>query len=284
MALVAAVPASAQEPPLPEGAIAQVGDDPVLKSDFDAWYPLLALDAQWLRSDPPDYARCIATLDRRAARRGRNPSRRSLRRRCEGRQQVVHEDATRAALLEVWVRQEGVRVGAVVTLQQVARRVARLQRAAGPVYRRLLRSIGLTEDQFARLMAFSMQMERLVDRVRATIPEVTKARVRSYLAQHQRKYRHVSRRRALKRIRLRLELEREYRAFSRFQRSLTLRYSRLTQCAQGYIVEQCANAESPGVDEDVTHKPFRQSSTSISTFPGAGYTGAASMAIAQPSS
>jgi len=242
--LVTAVPAAAQDPPLPDGAVARVGEELVPKTDFDLWYGLLAGNSEWLRSEPPDYGRCIATLDERAARRGRNPSRRALRRRCEQRARVLHEVAMGSALLQAWVREEAVRVGAVVTLQEVARRVTRIKRDAGPVYRRLLRSFGMTEAQFTTIIAFGMQLDRLVDRVRATLPEVTKAQVRRYYAQHRRRYRHLSRGRALKRIRARLAREREYRATTRFLRDLSRRYAKLTQCAEAYVVEQCANAES----------------------------------------
>jgi len=65
--LVVAVPASAQEPPLPEGAIARVGDELVLKSDYDAWHALLAGPTKWDASNPPGAEHCVATLRERAA-------------------------------------------------------------------------------------------------------------------------------------------------------------------------------------------------------------------------
>jgi hypothetical protein len=278
--LVAAVPASAQEPPLPEGAIARVGDEPVLKSDFDAWHGLLAGQTKWLASDPPDYQLCIATFRERAAKHGRHPTRRSLRHRCEERAELIRDSAVGVALMQVWVRQEAQRLGIVLSLQEVARRVARLKRSANDDDVRLLERAGMTDAQISGAIASTMLFERLIERARAKARDVTQAQIERYYAQHRRKYRGLPRRRALERIEARLTRERRWRATFRFIANLYTRYRKLTVCAEGYrAVGMCANAKNPGYDED-----FRQSSTSIATLPGAGYTGAVPTTIAQPSS
>lgn len=267
-ALIAAIPASAQEPPLPEGALARVGDELVLKTDYDAWYGLVAGQTNWLAKDPPDYALCIATLRRRAAEHGSHPTRRSLRRRCEERAHLIHDVAVTVALEQVWLREEAARVGVTISLQRVARTVARMRREADPdgPSRRLLGH--LTDAQLAAAVATGMLFQRLIERAQAEVPEVTHAQVEHYYAHHRRRYRHLSRESALRRIETRLEQRREWRAAFRFLRNLFTRYSKLTQCAEGYVVDSCANAESPGVDED--DRSFSQSSTSMATLSGAG--------------
>jgi hypothetical protein len=253
--LVAAVPASAQEPPLPEGVIARVGDELVLKSDFDPWYGLLASQTRWLASDPPDYERCIATFRKRAAKHGRHPTRRSLRRRCEERVHLIHDVAMTVVLGQVWLRQEAMRVGIKLSLRKIARMVARLRRTADADDRTVLGHF--TDAQLAAAIANTMLFERLIKRVEATIPEVTHAQVERYYAQHRHRYRHLSRERALTRIETRLEQQREWRAAERFFRGFFARYHKLTECAEGYIVEYCANSESDGSDEDVTYERSR---------------------------
>jgi hypothetical protein len=245
-ALTAAA-ARAQQPPLPEGTVARVGDEAIPKSEFDTWFTGLASRTPWLLSDPPDYERCISTLADRAERKGRALRRRALRRRCRERAEATHDSAMGFTLEAVWMRQEAARVGIVLTLPEIARRVTRYRRSLNSDDRRALAH--LTDAQFASIVALSMLFERLVDRVLATIPEVTPAQVRRYYAHHPRRYRHVSRKHALERIEARLDLVRHYRATLRFIVRLFDRYTKLTQCAQGYIVEACANSESDGSDE-----------------------------------
>jgi hypothetical protein len=283
--LVAAVPAGAQEPPLPEGAVARVGDELILKSDFDAWYPFVAAQTPWLVTNPPDYGRCMTTFRRRAAKHGRHPTGRSLRRRCEERAKLAHDLAMTVTLEDVWLHQEATRVGVVVTEPEITREVARYRRELKDKEWRRYRRAGVTDAQFAAAVTLAVLFERLIERARANIPEVTHAQVERYYRHHRRRYRHVSRERALKRIEADLNQERKWRATSRFVVHWFARYAKQTQCAQGYIVEWCANSESDGSDEGWgTYEPSRQSSTSIATFPGAEYTGAAPTAIAQPSS
>lgn len=139
-------------------------------------------------------------------------------------------------------------MGVSLSLQQVARRVARVKREASAEDRRVLAR--LTDAQLAAALAYSMLFVRLTERVVATFPEVTPARVKRYYAQHRRRYRHLSRERALKRIEARLELIREYRAAARFLRNLSARYVKQTECAEGYVVDWCGNAQSKGSDVD----------------------------------
>jgi len=265
--LVAAVPASAQEPPLPEGAVARVGDELILTSDFDAWYPFVAAQTPWLVTDPPDYNHCIATFKQRAAKHGRHPTRRSLRRRCEDRAKLAHDLAMTVALEDVWLHQEATRVGVVVTEPEIAREVARYRRELKDKQWRRYRRAGVTDEQFAAAITLAMLFERLIERVQAKIPAVTDAQVERYYRHHRRRFRHVSRERALKRIEVRLNREREWRATTRFVVHWFARYSKQTQCAEGYVVEWCANSDSDGSDEDSgTYEPSRQSSTSTVIF------------------
>jgi hypothetical protein len=273
IALVAAVPASAQEPPLPEGAIARVGDELVLKSDFDVWHALFFGQVNWLAEDPPDYRRCVTTLRERAARHRRHPTRRSLRQRCKERAQVAHDLAVEITIEQVWVRHEAQRVGIALTLEQIARRAERYKREFSDEDLLLFRRAGVTDAQFSAAVAFSILFQRLLERAQATAPEVTRAQVTRYYAHHRHRYRHLSRERALSRIEGQLEQRRKWRAAERFFTGFFARYTKQTQCAKGYVVEMCANSESDGSDEEFTYEPSRQSSTSISTFPGAGYTG-----------
>jgi hypothetical protein len=244
MVLVAAVPASAQEPPLPEGAAARVGDELVLKSDFDVFHALLTVQTKWLAKDPPDYRRCVATLRDRAARHGRHPTRRSLRERCRQRAQLTHDLAMGLVLEQVWVRQEAQRIGIVLSLRQIARGAERYKRRLRDEDLLLFRRAKVTDAQFSALVAFSMLLQRLIERARATAPDVTQAEIERHYAHHRNRYRHLSRERALSRIEDELEQRRGWRAVNRFFTRFFARYRKLTVCAEGYIVDSCGNSNS----------------------------------------
>jgi hypothetical protein len=253
LALIPAVPAAAQDAPLPPDAVAQVGDELISRSDYDAWFaPIARAD----KLDPPRFERCVAMLEKRTADRNDQPSRRDLRRRCERRAANLREDVMEFLVEAAWVRQEAARLGIAVSLGQVAREFERQKRVAFESereYRSYLRESGLSEQQILYRVVLNLLHARLTRRATAGTPPVTAEDVDRYYERHRRRYRGMSRKRALHWVSRELTARRQHRALERFTTRFRARYMAITVCAEGYVVSNCGSASPNGVPSESRH-------------------------------
>ena len=206
---MAVVQAYAQEPPLPAGAVAQVGDERIGKREFRHWL--------------------------RIARRGDEEARRSALR-----------DSTMLYLLHrTWTGQEAAARGIVVKPARVRRVLERQKREAFPnerAYRTFLRETGMTEADVLERLEFDILQRRLTRAATANVPAVTKEEVDSYYARHRRRYAELAPTAARRAIRAQLTATREQRAITRFIERFRARYRAMTTCAKGYVIDACSNA------------------------------------------
>jgi SurA N-terminal domain len=206
---MAAAPAAAQEPPLPDGAVARVGDEHVSKSAFRHWM--------------------------RVAVRGDSQAQRDALR-----------DSTMLYLLHRnWTRQEAAARGIEVKPAEVRRKFERQRRGSFPnegAYRRFLRRSGMTEADLLERIEFDMLQRRLTRGATRNVPAVTKEQVDSYYERHRHRFSELSPRVARRAVRTHLEATREQRAITRFIESFRARYRAMTTCAKGYVIEACSNA------------------------------------------
>ena len=239
--LVASEPVSAQ---VPEGAVARVGDELILKSEFDAWWRVGARGGGPV-VDPPRFERCIAAERRRASRGKPKPSRREARRRCERRARVLQAEVMQFLVQSVWIRQEAAALGIEVSLARVLRS---FERQKGVVfvnereYREFLRASGMSQAQLLFRTGLDLLQTRLTQRAAAAAPPVTDEDVKRYYAKHRRESRGVPRARALRKIRALLTANRQQRAVERFTKEFRARYTAITECAEGYDVGECGAA------------------------------------------
>jgi SurA N-terminal domain len=202
-------PATAQEPPLPDGVVALVGDERIGMAEFRHWL--------------------------RIAVRGDDQARRAALR-----------DSTMLYLLHrAWTGQEAAARGIVVKPAQVRRAFERQKREAFPDerdYRRFLRRSGMTEADVLERLEFDILQRRLMRTVTANVRAVTKEEVDSYYARHRQQYSELSRRAARRAVRAHLTATREQRAITRFIETFRARYRAMTTCAKGYVIDACSNA------------------------------------------
>ena len=209
LAGMAAAPAAAQQPPLPDGAVARVGDEHISKREFRHWL--------------------------RIARHGDDQApRRALR------------NSTMLYLVHrTWTGQEAAARGIVVKPRQVRRAFERQRREAFPNerdYRQFLRRSGMTEADLLERLEFAMLQRRLTRAAAKGVPAVTKEDVDRYYAEHRRRYSELSPRAARRAIRVHLTATRRQRAITRFIERFRARYRAMTTCAKGYVIDACSNA------------------------------------------
>jgi hypothetical protein len=206
---MAVAPAAAQEPPVPDGAVARVGDKPIGKGEFRHWM--------------------------RVAVRGDDQAPR----------EALRESTMLYLLHRAWTRQEAAARGIVVKPARVRRAFERQKREAFPnerAFRSFLRETGMTKTDLLERLEFDILQRRLTSAATANVPAVTKKEVDSYYARHRREFRGLTPARARRTIRTQLTATREQRAITRFIERFRARYRAMTTCAEGYVIHACANA------------------------------------------
>jgi hypothetical protein len=248
LCVTAVAPAAAQEPPLPDGVIARVGEEPITEREFRHWLRIGVRGESTSGSaplDPPRFKRCVAAELRMLREGAPRPSRRALRLRCRTRYDALRASTTLFLLHAVWTRQETTARGMAVTPEQVRRTFERQKRQAfrtERAFRRFLRASGMTEADLLERVELNMLQERLTDAAVKGVPEVTQQDVDRYYARHRRRYRGTAPASARREIRVLLTARREQRAISRFVSDFRSRYRAITVCARGYVISECSNA------------------------------------------
>ena len=212
LATMAATSAAAQEPQVPAGAVALVGDERIGKPEFRHWL--------------------------RVAVRGDDQARRAALR-----------DSTMLFLLHsAWTRQEAAVRGIAVKRSGVRRAFERQRREAFPderAFRAFLRESGMTEADLLERLEFDILQRRLFRAAAANVPAVTNEEVDRYYARHRRRYAGLTRTAARRAIRVHLNATREQRAVTRFIERFRARYREMTTCAKGYVIDACSNRRAP---------------------------------------
>ena len=246
--VTAVAPVAAQEPPLPNGVVARVGEEPISKREFRHWLGISVRGEGQGGSaplDPPGFERCVAGELRMLGEGEPKPSRRALRLRCRTRYGALRTSTMLFLLHRVWTRQETAARGLAVRPEQVRRALQRQKRQAFPTeraFRRFLRSSGMTEADLLERIEFDMLQSRLTQSAAARVPAVTKGEVDRYYARHRRRYSDLSRASARHAIRVQLTASRRQRAITRFIEEFRSRYRAVTVCAKGYVIDACSNA------------------------------------------
>lgn len=247
--LLALPQAEAQEPPLPDGAVARVGEEPITKGEFDRLLRGATRGAygQGAVLDPPRFERCVAADLRRPSGVKRRPSRRALRRHCERRYTRLRTEVLQFLVDAVWTRQEAAARGIAVTPGQVRRHLERQKRsvfADEREYRRFLRESGQSNADLLNQIELDLLRTRLRVRAIRSAPRVTEEEVDAYYAWHRREYRGIPRRRARRTIRQLLTAEREQRVLEEYVEDFNARYRAITVCAPDYVIPECGSLSS----------------------------------------
>jgi SurA N-terminal domain len=206
---MAVAPAAAQEPPVPDGAVARVGDERIGKGEFRHWMQIA------VRGDD------------------------------QAPREALRESTMLFLLHRAWTRQEAAAEGIVVKPAQVRRAFERQRREAFPgerAFRRFLRRSGMAKRDLLERIEFDMLQRRLTRAAVADVPKVTREAVESYYARHRREFRGLPPARARRTIRVQLNSARKQRALARFIVDFRSRYRALTVCADGYVMDACSNA------------------------------------------
>ena len=236
-----AVPAAAQQPSLPDGVVARVGQEQISERQFRHWLRI-GTRGESTPVDPPRFERCIAVKRERPSERP--PSERELRSRCRDRYEAMRASTMLFLLHRVWVRQESAARGIAVAPEQVSRAFERQKREAFPTeraFREFLRSSGMTQADILQRIEFDMLQRRLIGAVTANVPEVTREDVERYYARHRRRFSELSPASARRAIRVQLTAARRQRATARFLDEFRSRYRAMTTCAKGYVIDACSN-------------------------------------------
>ena len=241
---MAAVPAAAQQPSLPDGVVARVGQERIPERQFRHWLRI-GIRGESSPVDPPRFERCIAAERERASEQRRPSSERELRSRCRDRYQAIRASTMLFLVHRVWTRQEAAARGLAVAPKQVRRAFERQKREAFPTeraFREFLRSSGLRKADLLQRIEFDMLQRRLIRAATADVPEVTSDEVDRYYARHRRRFSGLSPASARRAIRVQLTAARRQRATARFLDEFRSRYRAMTTCAKGYVIDACSNA------------------------------------------
>jgi hypothetical protein len=237
-----AAPAAAQQPPLPDGVVARVGQEPISERQFRHWLRV-GISGQSTPVDPPGFEHCVAAEREKPS--GSPPSDAELLARCRTRYEAIRTSTMLFLIHNVWVRQETAERGIAVSRAQVRRAFQRQKRQAFPTedaYREFLRSSGLRQPDLLWRVEFDTLQRRLTRAATADVPKVTRRHVDRYYARHRRQFRGRPPARARRTIRAQLKATRQQRALARFIRVFRSRYRAVTVCADGYVMDACSNA------------------------------------------
>jgi hypothetical protein len=240
---MAAVPATAQQPSLPDGVVARVGQERIPERQFRHWLRI-GIRGESSPVDPPRFECCIAAEREKASELNRPSSARELRSRCRDRYQAIRDSTMLFLLHRVWTRQEATARGLAVAPEQVRRAFERQKRQAFPTeraFREFLRSSGLSKADLLKRIEFDMLQRRLIRAAAANVPEVTSEEVDRYYARHRRSFSGLSPASARRAIRVQLTATREQRAIARFIDEFRSRYRAMTTCTQRYVIDACSN-------------------------------------------
>jgi hypothetical protein len=241
---MAAAPAAAQRPALPDGLVARVGQEPISERQFRHWLRI-GIRGESSPVDPPRFERCIAAEREKASERNSPLSERELRSRCRDRYQAIRDSTMLFLLHRAWTRQEAAGRGLAVAREQVREAFERQKRQAFPTeraFREFLRSSGMSKADLLQRIEFDMLQRRLTRAATANVPEVTGEEVDRYYARHRRRFSGLPPARARRAIRVQLTATREQRAIARFIDEFRSRYRAVTVCADGYVIDACSNA------------------------------------------
>jgi hypothetical protein len=236
-----AAPAAAQQPSLPDGVVARVGQEPISERQFRHWLRI-GIRGESTPLDPPGFEQCVAAERERPSERP--PSEREARRRCRDRYEAIRTSTMLFLLHRVWTRREAAARGIVMTPAQVRRTFERQRRQAFPnerAYREFLRSSGMNKADLLQRIEFDMLQRRLIRAATADLPDVTRTEVDRYYARHRDRFRGLTPARARRTIRLQLTAARRQRAIARFLAGFRSRYRGVTVCADGYVIDACSN-------------------------------------------
>jgi foldase protein PrsA len=239
---IVAAPAAAQQPSLPDGAVARVGQEPIPERQFRHWLQV-GIRGQSTPVDPPGFEECVAAERQRPGEPPQTDD--QLRARCSERYEAIRASTMLFLLHREWTRQEAAARGIVVTRAEVRRAFERQKREAFPTegaYREFLRSSGLSEADILRRVEFDILQRRLTRAATADVPKVTRRQVDRHYARHRRQFRGLPPARARRTIRGQLKAARRQRALARFVRVFRARYRERTVCADGYVIDACSNA------------------------------------------
>jgi hypothetical protein len=240
---MAAAPAAAQRPSLPDGVVAQVRQEPVSERQFRHWLRI-GIRGESSPVDPPGFERCIAAERQRPGERTQ-PSDDELLARCRDRYEALQASTMLFLLHGVWLHQEAAARGIAVARAQVRRAFERQKREAfrtEDAYRNFLRSSGLRKADLLERIEFDMLQRRLTRAAVADVPKVTAEAVDRYYARHRRSFSGLTPARARRTIRRQLTAARRQRAIARFIAEFRSRYRAVTVCADGYVIDACSNA------------------------------------------
>jgi hypothetical protein len=210
---MAAAPAAAQQPPLPDGVVARVGQERISERQFRHWLRI-TIAGESTPVDPP-------------------------------RLEAMRASTVLFLLHRVWVRQETAARGLAVAPEQVSRTFERQKRQAFPTeraFREFLRSSGMRKADLLARVEFDMLQRRLTDAATTNVPEVTRKEVERYYSRHRRRYSGLSPASARRAIRVQLTAGRRQRALPGFIDEFRSRYRAMTTCAKGYVIDACSNA------------------------------------------
>jgi foldase protein PrsA len=165
---------------LPDDAVAQVGDTPITKADFEE----ALLFATGRDSDPRDRGACVARKRREATQDGDTPAPEAeLAKQCRRAYEQIKANVMDYLIKAEWTRQEAERRDIVVTDAQVKRVVANAQEG-GLLDTTTLKRAGVGEEQLLARVRQNQLQARITEQVTQQAREVSSQDITDYYRQH----------------------------------------------------------------------------------------------------
>lgn len=178
---------------VPGNSVAQVGDQPITKEQFDHWLPIIARSSQQGTAtvpDPPSYRRCIAAKRKaqpKPAKGQKAPTDAALRQQCEQQYKTVRSQTMNYLIQARWLEGEAQAQGVKVSDAEVRKRFEQEKKRTFPkesAYRAYLKQTGQTEADILFSFRLNLVSNRLRDKVIKGKAKVTDAEVARYYNSH----------------------------------------------------------------------------------------------------
>ena len=241
---------------VPPNSVAQVGDDPITKADFDHWTGTVAKSQAQQQPgvpvatpDPPTFQKCIAAKGSQPAPPGApKPNPAQLRTQCQRDYDQLKRQVLQFLINARWIQDEADEREVDVPDEVVRKNFEDQKRQAFPddrMYRQFLAQSGQTEED----ILFRLKLDLLVNEVQKKIVEgkgtVTDEQVKAFYDKNRRQFGKQTLPQADQQIRQTLRAQGEQAALQSFVGQFERSHREETACAQGYLVPECKNGPRP---------------------------------------
>jgi hypothetical protein len=233
---------------LPGGDVAQVADAPITKATFDHWMSVDAGTRQThMVPEPPDYSTCISHMAvvLKPAKGQKAPATAELKYACERQYESLKSEVMEFLISSQWEIGEASALGVTVSEQEVQQALAKQYPKASEKQRYLQSSGQTISDVLARLEGNLLEQkirQTVIDKAKVS---PTPAQITAYYNERKSSFGRLPLSKLHSTIKQQLIAIAEQARISEFVKEFTTKWKAKTDCATGYVVEDCKQYKEP---------------------------------------